>query len=72
MNAPLILAVDDDPDLLAAVERELRSRYAADYRICPLGTPAEALAVLEASTTGGADVALVLAAEDLAGAPGTE
>ncbi|SFE51099.1 FAD-dependent oxidoreductase [Blastococcus tunisiensis] len=72
MNAPLILAVDDDPDLLASVERELRSRYAADYRICPLSTPAEALAVLEASTTGGADVALVLAAEELAGAPGTE
>jgi len=30
---PAIVAVDSDPDSLAAIERELDRRYAADYRI---------------------------------------
>ncbi|WP_040339806.1 FAD-dependent oxidoreductase [Candidatus Blastococcus massiliensis] len=72
MSLPLILAVDDDPALLAAVERELRTRYAPDYGICCLSTPADALDLLEQRTQAGEDVALVLAAEELAGAPGSE
>src|SRR3712207_7406598 len=47
MTAPLIVAVDDDPALLAAVERELRTRYEPDYRVCCLSAAAEALATLE-------------------------
>ena len=30
---PVILTVDDDPGVLAAVERDLRTRYASDYRV---------------------------------------
>ena len=30
---PIILAVDDDPVVLKAVERDLRGRYGQDYRI---------------------------------------
>ena len=32
MNTPVLVAVDDDHDLLRDVERELRNRYASDYR----------------------------------------
>ena len=33
MPKPVILAIDDDPDVLKAVERDLRRRYAENYRI---------------------------------------
>jgi thioredoxin reductase (NADPH) len=72
MTVPVIIAVDDDATQLAAVERELRSRYEPDYRACCLSTPAEALTMLAELTASGDDVALVMAAEELAGAPGTE
>jgi thioredoxin reductase (NADPH) len=72
MSAPLLVAVDDDPHLLRDVERELRSRYESDYRVCCLSSPREALARLEESAADGQQVAMVLAGEVLAGAPGTE
>ncbi|MFW3171351.1 FAD-dependent oxidoreductase [Geodermatophilus sp. CPCC 206100] len=71
-NAPLLVAVDDDPALLADVERELRNRYASDYRVCCLSSPDEARRMLDELARAGEEVALVLAAEDLGGAPGTE
>jgi len=71
MNGPLLLAVDDDPALLGDVERELRNRYEQDYRVRFLSSPTEALALLEELAAAGDDVALVLAGEVLAGAPGT-
>ena len=72
MNAPLIVAVDDDPALLSAVERELRTRYSPDYRICILNGIAEARATFEELAAADEEVALVLAAEELGGAPGAE
>ena len=72
MNAPLIVAVDDDPALLAAVERELRTRYAPDYRVCILSSSAEARATFEELAAADEEVALVLAAAALAGGPGAE
>jgi thioredoxin reductase (NADPH) len=71
-GAPVLVAVDDDPDLLRDVERELRNRYATDYRICSLGSTDQALAKLEELAAAGDQVALVLAGETLDGAPGTE
>ena len=35
MTKPVILAVDDDPEVLGAVERDLKQRYRADYRVLP-------------------------------------
>jgi thioredoxin reductase (NADPH) len=71
MSGPLLVAVDDDPALLSDVERELRNRYLPDYRVRCLSSPDEALAMLEELAAAGDDVALVLAGEVLAGAPGT-
>jgi thioredoxin reductase (NADPH) len=71
MSTPLLVAVDDDPDLLRDVERELRNRYEPDYRVCCLPSTDEALATLEALAAAGEEVALVLAGEVLSGAPGT-
>jgi hypothetical protein len=33
MSVPLLVAVDDDPELLREVERELTNRYVPDYRV---------------------------------------
>jgi thioredoxin reductase (NADPH) len=33
MSKPTMLAVDDDPQVLASISRDLRSRYAGEYRI---------------------------------------
>ena len=71
MSRPVLVAVDDDPALLRDVDRELQNRYAADYRICSLGSPEEALRTLDELRATGEQVALVLAGEVLAGAPGT-
>src|SRR4051794_2858782 len=71
-SAPVLVAVDDHPVLLRDVERELRHRYATDYRICCLSSTDEALATLQNLAAAGEQVALVLAGEVLSGAPGTE
>jgi thioredoxin reductase (NADPH) len=71
MSVPLLVAVDDDPDLLRDVERELRNRYEPDYRVCCLHSTSEALTTLDELAAAGEQVALVLAGEVLSGAPGT-
>lgn len=58
-----MVAVDDDADLRADVERELRARYATDYRIRCLGSVDEGLAALTELAGAAEDVALVLAPE---------
>src|SRR5918998_3898889 len=68
---PVLVAVDDDPDRLRAVERELCNRYVQDYRVCCLSSSEEALSTLARMAAAGEQVALVLAGEELAGAPGT-
>lgn len=46
MSKPLILAVDDDPQVLRAVERDLRKRYSNEYRIARADSGAAALELL--------------------------
>ena len=47
MGQPVLLAVDNDPDILAALQRDLTRRFAADYRIVTASTPEAALAELD-------------------------
>ncbi|TFV62269.1 pyridine nucleotide-disulfide oxidoreductase [Geodermatophilus sp. DF01-2] len=70
-GGPWLIAVDDDPGQLCDVERELRNRYAHDYRVCCLRSGRAALTTLEELAAAGEQVALVLAGEVLSGAPGT-
>ena len=61
MSRPVILAVDDDPQVLAAVTRDLRARYAEDYQIVSAGSGAEALeAVAELAERGRAVAAFLV------------
>lgn len=47
MPNPIILAIDDEPAVLNAVERDLRRRYGRDYRIAKANSGAQALDFLK-------------------------
>jgi thioredoxin reductase (NADPH) len=53
--------VDDDPDVLRAIERDLRSKYGADYRVIGTDTPEGALNLLKQLQLRNDSVALLLA-----------
>ncbi len=60
MPKPVIIAVDDDAEVLRAVERDLRKRYAERYRILRAGSAAEALDALNQLKKRNEQVALFL------------
>lgn len=61
MPKPVLLTVDDDPDVLRAVERDLRSRYADRYRILRAASGPEAISTLQQLHKRNEAVALMLA-----------
>jgi len=72
MARPVILSVDDDPQVLDAIERDLRDRYADDYRVITASSGAEALETLTQLGTRGTPVALLLVDQRMPGMEGTE
>ena len=60
MAKPVILTVDDDPEVLRAVERDLRRRYAREYRVLRADSGASALETLGKLKLRGDPVALFL------------
>ncbi|UDY37595.1 FAD-dependent oxidoreductase [Dermatobacter hominis] len=69
MALPILVAVHDDPTALAEVEEALLERYAKRYRVVCLPSAAEARALLADAAAADDSVALVLAAQWLAGGP---
>lgn len=61
MSKPTILAVDDDPQVLAAITRDLSSQYGGEYRVVNVGSGAQALSVLTRIALRDEPVALILA-----------
>ncbi len=61
MPKPILLTVDDDPDVLRAIERDLRSQYGADYRVVSSDSPEGALDLLKSLKLRNDGVALLLA-----------
>ncbi|MFI8088873.1 FAD-dependent oxidoreductase [Streptomyces sp. NPDC086080] len=57
---PVILAVDDDPQVLRAVRRDLRSAYGDRYRVLGASSAADALKILDSLDERGHDPALFL------------
>lgn len=60
MSKPVILAVDDDPQVLAAVRRDLRSHYRSEYDIIGAGSGADALSTVRELKARGAELALTI------------
>src|SRR6204780_588544 len=61
MAKPILLSVDDDSDVLRAIERDLRSKYGAEYRVIGSDSPARALDLLKQLKVRNDSVALLLA-----------
>ncbi len=61
MGKPTILTVEDDPQVSAAISRDLRSHYGADYRIVRATSGEQALEVLTKLALRVQDVALIVA-----------
>jgi thioredoxin reductase (NADPH) len=60
VEKPVLLSVDDDTEVLQAVERDLRRRYADRFRVLSAGSGAEALDLLRRVVLRGEEVALLL------------
>jgi thioredoxin reductase (NADPH) len=60
MRKPVLLAVDDDPEVLRAIERDLRREYGARYRVVAAGSGPRALDALRTLQLRNESVALLL------------
>jgi thioredoxin reductase (NADPH) len=72
MAKPILLTVDDDPDVLRAIERDLRSQYGAVYRVISSDSPERALEVLKGLKIRNDGVALLLADQRMPHMDGVE
>jgi thioredoxin reductase (NADPH) len=72
MSTPIILAVDDDPQVRNAVRRDLNAHFAPEYRVLDAGSGAEALEVTEALKGRGDTIALFLVDQRMPQMSGTE
>ena len=61
MPKPILLSVDDDSDVLRAIERDLRSKYGAEYRVIGSDSPEQAVDILKQLKLRNDNVALLLA-----------
>jgi len=61
MAVPAILTVDDEPEVLRAVERDLRRKYGRDYRILGASSGSSAIELLQQLKTRGDSLALTVA-----------
>jgi len=70
MAKPVLLALDDDREVLGAIERDLRRHYSAEYRVLTASSGTEALEALNQLRRRGSAVALFLADQRMPGMTG--
>jgi thioredoxin reductase (NADPH) len=69
---PVIVAVDDEPAVLAAVARDLRRGFGERFQVLRASSGQEALEALSDARTRGLQVALLVADQRMPGMSGTE
>ncbi len=72
MNKPVLLIVDDDPQVLAAVRRDLRSRYRENYTVMSAASGEEALDAIRELKSRGDSLAMVICDQRMPGMMGSE
>ena len=72
MTKPVLLTVDDDPEVLNAIERDLRHHFRADYRVVKASSGAQALETVTQLQQRGAQIALFLVDERMPQMSGTQ
>jgi thioredoxin reductase (NADPH) len=72
MNKPVILLVDDDPQVLAAIRRDLRSRYRSRYAVLGAGSGEEGAGVGRELKARGEELALTISDQRMPGMQGVD
>ncbi|MES2222985.1 MAG: FAD-dependent oxidoreductase [Acidobacteriota bacterium] len=72
MNKPILMIVDDDPQVLAAVRRDLRSRYRESYTIISSTSGEEALDAIRQLKSRGDSLAILISDQRMPGMMGSE
>jgi thioredoxin reductase (NADPH) len=72
MAKPIIMTVDDEPQVLNAVERDLRRHFRSEYRVIKVGSGSEALEVVRQLKQRNDPVALFLVDQRMPHVSGTE
>jgi thioredoxin reductase (NADPH) len=72
VRRPALLVVDDEPPVLRAVQRDLRSRFGESYRVLRAGSGDEAQDTMRELRKRGEPLALVLADQRMPGMTGVE
>jgi thioredoxin reductase (NADPH) len=72
VNKPAILVVDDDAQVLAAVRRDLRSKYQKSYTVIGASSGEEALATIRELKARGDTLAVVISDQRMPGIQGTD
>ena len=72
MSKPVILTVDDDPMVSAAITRDVREQYGSDYRVLGATSGAEALTVLDRLALRDQAVALIITDQRMPAMTGVE
>jgi thioredoxin reductase (NADPH) len=72
MNKPALLVVDDDPQVLAAVRRDLRNRYRDSYMIVSASSGEQALGTIRELKGRGDALAIVISDQRMPGMQGAD
>ncbi|MCB9285651.1 MAG: FAD-dependent oxidoreductase [Lewinellaceae bacterium] len=72
MKKPILFSIDDDPQVLRSIRRDLRSEYKNEYRIINEDSPEKALEILEEMKRQGETVALFLSDQRMPNMSGVE
>ena len=72
MNKPLVLVVDDDAQVLAALRRDLRTRYRETYTIVGASSGEEGLSTIRELKTRGDSLAIVISDQRMPGLQGVD
>jgi len=72
MAKPIIMTIDDEPQVLNAIERDLRKHYHSNYRIIKVESGTEALETVRQLKQRNAPIALFIVDQRMPGMSGTE
>jgi len=72
VNKPVLLAVDDDAQVLSALRRDLRTRYRESYAVISAPSGEEAMATIHELKARGDALAMVISDQRMPGLQGTD
>src|SRR5690349_16629594 len=72
MSEPVIFVVDDDPQVLSAMRRDLKDRYQPDYRVVAASSGESALQAIRELRTRGDAVAMLITDQRMPGMQGVD